>query len=77
MIPTNSLGKLSCGEIFIIMLTLVCQLLYYIGPDISGEMILQQTVDVSEVQLPQTIKTDKISHPIGLKSRWKPFGWSK
>lgn len=54
----------------------MCPLL--VGPPICGEVLLQQAVVLSEVKVPEADKsTDKVPIPVGLKQRWKPFGWSK
>ena len=37
-----------------------------------------QTVDIPEVDVSQVEdSTDRVVVPVGLKQRWKPFGWSK
>lgn len=46
--------------------------------DVRGEISLLQTVDIPEVDMSQVENSnDKIVVPVGLKQRWKPFGWSK
>lgn len=46
--------------------------------DVRGEISLLQTVDIPEVDISQVEdSTDRVVVPVGLKQRWKPFGWSK
>ena len=50
----------------------------FTGPRIQGELQLQQVVDIEEVKIPEpVVGSEKVPFPVGLKQRWKPFGWSE
>ena len=47
-----------------------------LGPKCKGEIVIKRSIEINKTKRPR-FNTRTVTTPLGLKQRWKPFGWSE
>lgn len=47
-----------------------------LGPKCKGEIVIKRSIKINKTKKPR-FNTRTVTTPLGLKQRWRPFGWSE